>query len=331
MRKPSFTRLLGAVAVSAGLWLAPDAAAHGDEPGTASPLARQIRQPVALVVIDGGKTLLVAHRRSGSVSVIDAAARRVVAEQNVGRGLSGLAALPDGRYLLAVDQAANDLLLLDYHDGSICVADRRSVGPDPVGLVVSADGLSCVVASLWSRRLTFVALAPRAPEDPHPALSIAGSLDLPFCPKELAAFPDGSKLVVADAFGGRLAVVDTKRRAIESVRSLPAHNIRGLAFAPDGRTLLIAHQVLNRLAQTSFDDVHWGLLIRNHLRVLNTDSLLKADTVRRGLLTPPKPMTEGLLAQQMPRSSTAAGCSTWATSAMRRATRGRSLSTATAT
>ncbi len=96
-----------------------------------------------------------------------------------------------------------------------------------------------------------------------------------FCPRELAVAADGSKLIVADAFGGRLAVVDTKRRVIDSVRTLPAHNIRGLAFAPDGQTLLVAHQVLNRLAQSSFDDVHWGLLIRNHLRVLRTESLWK--------------------------------------------------------
>ncbi len=69
---------------------------------------------------------------------------------------------------------------------------------------------------------------------------------------------------------------DPFRRAIESVRSLPAHNIRGMIFSPDGRTLLITHQVLNRLAQTTFDDVHWGQLIRNHLRVLRVESLLKA-------------------------------------------------------
>ena len=37
---------------------------------------------------------------------------------------------------------------------------------------------------------------------------------------------------------------------------------------------MVAHQVLNRLAQTTFDDVHWGLLIRNHLRVLRTSALL---------------------------------------------------------
>ena len=132
------------------------------------------------------------------------------------------------------------------------------------------------MASLWSRRLTFVGLTPHAPEDGHPGLSIAGSLELPFCPRELAVVPGSTKLVVADAFGGRLAVVDLRRRAIDSVRSLPAHNIRGLAFSPDGRALLIAHQVLNRLAQTSFDDVHWGLLIRNHLRVLPIEPLLKA-------------------------------------------------------
>ena len=47
-----------------------------------------------------------------------------------------------------------------------------------------------------------------------------------------------------------------------------------MTFSPDGQTLLLTHQVLNRLAQTTFDDVHWGQLIRNHLRVLRVESLL---------------------------------------------------------
>ena len=102
-----------------------------------------------------------------------------------------------------------------------------------------------------------------------------GSLDLPFCPGEMAAVADGSKLIVANAFGGRLAVIDARRRLIESVRALPGHNIRGLAFAEGGRTLAVAHQVLSSLAQSSFDDVHWGLLVRNHLRILRTDALLQ--------------------------------------------------------
>ncbi len=186
--------------------------------------------------------------------------------------------LPGDKQLLAVDQLANELLLLAWRDRSIQRVDRLRVSPDPVKVVVSSDGSSCTVASRWSRRLTFIGLARRTPDDARPTLAISGTLDLPFCPGEIAMVVDGSKLVVVDAFGGRLAVVDARRRSIESVRSLPGHNIRGLAFAPDGRTLVIAHQVLSRLAQSSFDDVHWGLLVRNHLRVLRTEALLHPGT-----------------------------------------------------
>ena len=80
--------------------------------------------------------------------------------------------------------------------------------------------------------------------------------------------------MVADAFGGKLAVVDSRKRILESVRSLPAHNIRGMAVATDGKTLVVAHQMLNPLARSSFDDLHWGLLISNHLRVLRIDAVL---------------------------------------------------------
>jgi YVTN family beta-propeller protein len=233
---------------------------------------------VALACADGGKTLLVANRRSGSLSVIDTASRLVVAEHDFGRGLADLAVLSDGRHLLAVDQPANELVLIDVRDRAIRVVERLAVSPAPVRLMVSPEGRSCMVASLWSRRLTFVDLVRRAPAGEHPALVSSGSLELPFCPRELAFLGGGSKLVVADAFGGGLAVVDPSRRTLERLRSLPAHNIRGLALAPGGQTLAIAHQVLNRLAQTSFDDVHWGQLVRNHLRVIKTEALLKADS-----------------------------------------------------
>jgi YVTN family beta-propeller protein len=255
--------------------LSPRGDVRGDEPKTLGPRSQRTRHPAALVVIDSGKTLLVANRRSGSLSVIDAVARKVVAEYDVGRGLVDLAMLPGDRYVLAADQASNEVMLIDIHDRKARVVDRIKVSPDPVRLVVPADGSVCIVASLWSRRLTFVGLARGVSSDIHPALSIISTVDLAFCPRELAVAPDGSRLIVADAFGGRLAVINTKQRSIDSIRTLPAHNIRGLAFAPDGQTLVVAHQVLNRLAQTSFDDVHWGLLIRNHLRVLRTESLWK--------------------------------------------------------
>src|SRR5262249_52446981 len=66
-------------------------------------------------------------------------------------------------------------------------------------------------------------------------------------------------------------------------RTLPAHNIRGLALSSDGNRVLLAHQVLNVLATTSFDDVHWGNLLTNNLRAVPLADVLdpKADLLRR--------------------------------------------------
>ncbi len=180
--------------------------------------------------------------------------------------------------MLALDQVDNEVVLIDYSERSLKVAGRIKVSPDPIRLAVAPDGATCAIASLWSRRLTLLNVAGQAPRSGHIAVSIDGAIDLPFCPRELAFVPQREKLVVADAFGGRIAVVDLKSRKVDSVRTLPAHNIRGLAFAPDGQTLVLAHQVLNRLAHTTFDDVHWGLVIRNHLRVLRTSALLAPGT-----------------------------------------------------
>ena len=213
--------------------------------------------------------------RSGSISVIDGSSRSVVAEHDIGRGLADLAVIAGGPRLLVLDRAAGDLFLAEYQASAIRVIDGVKVASEAVRLVVATDASWCAVASIWSRKVTFVGLTRDNPADSPSKLSINGSVDLPFSPREMAIFDKSSKLVVADAFGGRLAVIDCRRRAVESVRSLPAHNIRGLALAPDGQTLVIAHQVLNRLAQASFDDVHWGLLIRNQLRVVRTDALLK--------------------------------------------------------
>jgi cytochrome c peroxidase len=55
---------------------------------------------------------------------------------------------------------------------------------------------------------------------------------------------------------------------------MPAHNIRGLALSSDGSKLLVAHQILNDLAETSHNDVHWGVLMSNVLRWLVLDRVL---------------------------------------------------------
>jgi YVTN family beta-propeller protein len=227
----------------------------------------RLRRPVAVALSSNERFLYSANQSSGSISVIDLSTRRVVAEVDVARRISEMISPADGR-LLATDEAAHELLILDAAGPRVEVRQRLAVAPFPVSLAASADGRLVAVSSLWSRRLSFVET------DDEGTAQLAGTLDMPFAPRRLVLARENRQLVVGDAFGGRLGVVDVPGRSLRHVHSFPAHNIRGLATSPDGRMLLVAHQMLNEVAHSVRNDVHWGLLMSNDLRWLRLDAVL---------------------------------------------------------
>jgi YVTN family beta-propeller protein len=231
----------------------------------AAEFAAQLRRPIALVQSTDGERLLVANRDSGSVSIIDLARRQVVAEHPVGKRLADLAAVPGSNRLLAVDEAAHELLFVEPGNDAIQVQQRLAISPYPVNICVAPDGRQATIASLWSRRLTFVELGE--------ALEISGILDLPFAPRCQLLLPQG-KLLVADSFSGKLALIDPARRELVATREFPGHNIRGLGVSPNGQMLIVSHQMLNELAHSIRNDIHWGLLMSNDLRWLKVESVL---------------------------------------------------------
>jgi YVTN family beta-propeller protein len=234
-----------------------------------------LRRPVALALANDGKWLFVANRDSGTISVIDTAALRVTAEPTVGRRLSDMAIAPDSSKLLATDEDANELIVLARNGSSLKITQRVKVSPNPVTVRVAPDGSHCTVAGRWSWRIDVVSLRDES--------RTVRAVNLPFAPREQLPTTDGKHLIVADGFGGRLAVVDTTRGTVDSVRTLPAHNIRGLALSGDGKRLLIAHQMLHPLGSASRDDIHWGNLLTNNLRSLPLSDVLNPSTdVLRG-------------------------------------------------
>ncbi len=256
---------LGALALSGLFWS--QARSPAPEPPAFPPL---LRRPGALVLADHGKWLFTANRGSGTITAIDTAGWRPVAEVAVGQGLADLTAVPGGEQLLAVDETGDELILLRRQGPSLDVARRLKVSPTPVSVQVAPDGARAFVASLWSRKLTLVDLGPKAGGKLHAVKTVA----LPFAPRRQLLVRDGAKLLVADSFGGGLAVVDARTGAVDSVRQLPGHNIRGLALSRDGKHLLVTHQVLSSLATSSLDDIHWGNLLTNNVRLLTLAAVL---------------------------------------------------------
>jgi len=262
-----------------------DTSDPADESGDAKDAeGARLRRPVVLVLSPDERHLYAANRASGSISVIDLESKSVAAEPDVGRQLSDMVALPERGLLLVTDEAAHELIFIAADGANLTVRQRLPVSGYPVGLAISLNRQQCFVTSLWSRRLTFVDLPER---DDEPA-RISSVLDMPFAPRKVLPLDDGKRLVVADAFGGKLAIVDIEEAKVLIVREIPGHNIRGLAQSPDANRLLVAHQMLNELAHTVHNDVHWGLLMTNDLRWLKLSTVLdeKTEILRGGHMHP---------------------------------------------
>jgi YVTN family beta-propeller protein len=230
-----------------------------------------LRRPTALT-ISGDQTRVFVANRNGSISTIEWATRRWVQERQLGRRFSDIVTLPDGRLLVA-DEEANCLLLLDDRSDLLDSIGRLPVDPYPVFLCIATDEqvekqktTIIYVSCLWPRRVLEVHYSGKS-------LSLVRTVDLPFSPRNLVCFKN--KLIVADGFGNRLGIVDRQDLRLEHTREFPGHNLRGMLVTPNTNRLVVAHQMLNELAHSVRNDVHWGLMMSNDLRWLEAESVIQ--------------------------------------------------------
>ena len=205
----------------------------------------QERQPVSIALDSEAEHVYVANRDSGSITIVDLKARSIVSERKVGQQLSCVASVPGSTRFLATDQQANELLLVDAER----MLTRVPVAASPVKVVVSHDGRQAVVASLWSRSLSFVTIDGMW-------LEVNKVIPLGFSPRELCLLEQDRIVVVADAFGGHIAVFSTTDTNLRVSQRIPGHNIGGLVAHAEQGLLAISHQRLRSVANTSIGDIH---------------------------------------------------------------------------
>ena len=122
--------------------------------------------------------------------------------------------------------------VLDVTDGSVAT---WSVGRGRTHVLALPKGRAAI-ASVWDRTLRVLDWSRGAVLVEHP---------LDFSPGVLVLNPATGRLIVADAFGGRLSVVDPLAAESEYTCSIEGVNLRGLTITGSGagRELLIVHMV----------------------------------------------------------------------------------------
>jgi YVTN family beta-propeller protein len=258
----------------------------------AEPSSKQIRRPVSMVAT--ANRLIVANRRSGSLAVVDVSSGTIIAEHSIGKRIEQMVELKTTRdktgattvLLLCPDE--QQLITATLSDGKIETAVFGEIDSSACRLIVHSQHV--YVTEKWARKVISLEITTqsesgtsgRTPSAKRKSKLSRKELNLPFAPQELQILPDGKSLVVADAFGGHVAIINAKEFSLESVAKIKGHNIRGLAVSEDGERLLIAHQRLNPLARADYDDLHWGSLVSNGVRVIDVSEFQISPQSQRG-------------------------------------------------
>ncbi len=233
------------------------------------PAKTDFQQPSYRVPVDvawQNDRLYVANSRTGTISKVDPKAKKVVAEWKVAESLSGIVRFQSG-FLLLDDHNHRIVWAEENADSKILEAISSTKIPMyPVDVAVSKDGKTIAVASLWSRTLTLLNSQDRK-------LNIRSTIDTGFAPRSLMFLP-GGQLVVADSFGGHLAIVDPESLTVHKEHDVYGHNIRGLGLNQKDGKLLVACQTLDPQTFTTYERVFWGVLMQNGLHSIPLDDLL---------------------------------------------------------
>ena len=135
----------------------------------------------------------------------------------------------------------------------------------PISVRIDRKGRRASIAGLWSHRLDLIDLAGLATS--APAMRVVQRVEIPFPPRCQLWLPSTDRLLIADAFGGRLGLVDCSTGKVIAEHNLDGHGIRGLATTADGQNAVM---VCQRLASSPItpETIEAGGLLKSLVSVI---------------------------------------------------------------
>ena len=209
------------------------------------------RSPIALALSKDGTRLLSANQTAGTISWVDVKAGQVLAEIAVGDKPAGVALAGDRKRGVVTNWFGYDLAVLDLSDDQPKVVGKVEVGPEPRGVVLSADGSTAYVAVGASNEVVRVDCEVR---------KVTGRVTVGREPRGIALSPDGSRLLVGNVRGKSLTVVSVKDWSVERTLPIDGDNLRQLLISPDGQTGYVVDMTNRGFAITNNNiDLGWVL------------------------------------------------------------------------
>ena len=216
-------------------------------PAVSAPAMKQAVESRSLMLEAGGRTLLSANFDGGSVSRIDRASGRKIAEAAIGGNITALTVDPDDGLVAATDFDGDRVIFLDRE--TLAVKRTVAIADRPAGIVYDARNHLFWVAATEGDRLYGIA----------PDGAVRLDMKVAQSPRGLALMPDG-RLLVSHSMIGALSIYDTRslppkrtkfiKLAVEQnpdqtvSQGLPRRLDR-IAVSPDGKQAWLPHVLWN--------------------------------------------------------------------------------------
>lgn len=217
------------------------------------------KRPIAVQWL--GELLATACRDSGSICLVDVDSKQMVCEQPIAGNLSDMAVISD-EWVAVCDSEASHLQLLDYDGHEFSKQQQIDLPLKPIRIKASPKKNLLAVSLLWANQ---IALFEMKRSDASIRLVDKVLIDLDFAPRELQFLPN-ARLLVADAYGSEIAIVNVKEQCVERSFRIPGHNIRGVSLTFDQKGILLTHQQANEFVPGTRNHVFWGNVVTNLLR-----------------------------------------------------------------
>ncbi len=213
------------------------------------------RSPCDLAVLPGARRALTANSSAESASLIDLVTGKVLAEVRCGRRPSAVAVTPDGKRAAVSNLWSGTVTLLDIGGDSLKSTGEVAVGAQPRGLAFAADGRLYVAVAGADEVVTV---------DPK-SRKVVRRWPAPREPRRLALSADGRSLAAASTRSAQVRLWDTTTNKLAWEEDVgDAFNLRGLAFTPDGASLVCSHAV-RRTFPVSKGHIEEGWVIDSRL------------------------------------------------------------------
>ncbi len=250
-------------------------------PAGTDALESKYRQPTDLLLDATNRHLLVACSGSGELEVFQTQTNQKLASMRIDVSVDSLASL-GGNWVAACSTKSNQTHILWWNDEMLHRVATISNSHSPVKLHWDEQTQNLFVACLWSRRIEAINLRDELKiwsSEVRPASTTSMVIkpdqvwDVPIAPRIMASLGNERGLAVADSFGRELLVLDKNDGHVIVNHDFFGTSIRGLTL--HGKDLVTLHAMLNEFSRTDQNEIHWGVLMANDVRLVDIDLLMK--------------------------------------------------------